>query len=202
MICIVDYQMGNLHSVQKAFEHVGHPAVVTNSPRMILQADKIVLPGVGAFRDAARELHARGLADPIRQSIAEGRQFLGICLGLQLLFDVSYEDGQWQGLGIVPGSVEKFSLPSEFKVPHMGWNQVLPRTDSPLLRGISREAYFYFVHSYYVKPAHPDVVAAEAVYGDPFCCMISRDNVHATQFHPEKSQQVGLQLIKNFGDLA
>ncbi|MGE0758125.1 MAG: imidazole glycerol phosphate synthase subunit HisH [Pirellulaceae bacterium] len=198
MIAIIDYQMGNLRSVQKAFERVGHSAVITSDPAQVAAAERVVLPGVGAFRDAIAEIRRRDLVGPIRDTVASGKPFLGICLGLQLLFDVSYEDGQWEGLGIVPGEVVRFQVPPEYKVPHMGWNEVDITRPAPELTGIPSRSHFYFVHSYYVVPRDPDVVALEASYPDPFCAAVWRDNLFATQFHPEKSQAMGLRLLQNF----
>lgn len=201
MIAIVDYQMGNLRSVQKALEKVGHAAEITSDPQVLGRADKIILPGVGAFRDAIAELRGRDLAGPIKDAIEAGKPFLGICLGLQLLFDVSHEDGEYEGLGIVSGEVIRFQLPPEYKVPHMGWNQAKIVRRAPILDGIEEGAHFYFVHSYYVVPTDRDLVAIEAEYPDPFCAMVWRDNLFATQFHPEKSQANGLRLLKNFAEL-
>ena len=202
MIAIVDYQMGNLRSVQKAFEKVGHAAQITSQPHEIAAADKIVLPGVGAFADAMMELRNRGLVDPILAAIAAGKPFLGICLGLQLLFDVSHEDGVHQGLGVIAGEVVRFKPAAGRKVPHMGWNQVYVRRRAPVFEGLAHGRYFYFVHSYHVVPEEEAVTAAETSYGQPFCCAIWRDNVFATQFHPEKSQQDGLRLLRNFAELS
>jgi glutamine amidotransferase len=201
MITIVDYGMGNLRSVQKGFERTGHAAVVSDRPEEIARASKLVLPGVGAFGDAIAELRQRELVEPIRQAIAAGRPFLGICLGLQLLFDVSFEDGRHQGLGILAGEVVRFQVPPEYKVPHMGWNQVELRTRPPILEGIEDGSHFYFVHSYFVVPRDQRVIAAEARYPEPFTAMVWRDNVFATQFHPEKSQAAGLRLLENFAEL-
>jgi glutamine amidotransferase len=201
MIAIIDYQMGNLRSVQKAFERVGSTAIITSHPEDIERADKVVLPGVGAFRDAIAELRQRDLIPAIHRVIDAGRPFLGICLGLQLLLDVSYEDGEHAGLGIIRGKVVRFELPAPFKVPHMGWNQVRRRRDVPLLRGYEGDLHFYFVHSYYVVPRDEEVVALESDYGVNFCSMIWRDNLFATQFHPEKSQQVGLEMVRRFAQL-
>ena len=201
MIKIIDYGMGNLRSVQKAFEKVGAAAEICDRPGELSGAAKLVLPGVGAFRDAMNELRRHEMLEPIREHIASGRPFLGICLGLQLLFDVSYEDGEWPGLGIVPGKVVRFREQPGLKVPHMGWN-TLQRVGAPrVLDGIPDEASFYFVHSYYVVPADDSVVAARTDYGVPFVSMIARDNIAATQFHPEKSQRVGLKLLSNFASL-
>lgn len=201
MIAIVDYQMGNLRSVQKGFEKVGHKAVVTDDPEVIAQAEKIVLPGVGAFRDAIAELRRRGMVEPIKAGISAGKPFLGICLGLQLLFDVSYEDGEYEGLGIVSGKVVRFEVPPEYKVPHMGWNQARIVRRPPILEGLEEGTHFYFVHSYYVVPNDDGVVAVEVDYFRPFCAMVWRENLYATQFHPEKSQADGLRILKNFAEL-
>jgi imidazole glycerol-phosphate synthase subunit HisH len=201
MIAIIDYGMGNLRSVQKGFEKVGHQAVVTDDPDRVAAAGKVVLPGVGAFEDAMAELRARGLVGPVLEAIGSGKPFLGICLGLQLLFETSYENGRHQGLGVLPGEVVRFDLPPEYSVPHMGWNQVSIRRRAPILEGIDNGTYFYFVHSYYVVPADQVVVAAETDYPGPFCSMIWRDNIYATQFHPEKSQADGLRVLKNFAEI-
>lgn len=200
-IAIVDYQMGNLRSVQKGFEKVGFTATISNRPEEIAAADKVVLPGVGAFGDAIAELQRRELVEPIRQAIAAGKPFLGICLGLQLLFDVGYEGGEFAGLGVLPGKVVRFNLPAEYKVPHMGWNQARIVRPAPILKDIPAGAHFYFVHSYYAVPADPGVTAIECDYGHPFCAMVWRDNLFATQFHPEKSQASGLKLLQNFAKL-
>jgi len=209
-IAIVDYQMGNLRSVQKALEHVGWDATITSQPDEIAAAQKIILPGVGAFGDALRELQSRHLVEPIADSIRQGKPFLGICLGLQLLFEIGYEGGEQPGLGILPGSVERFpahlgaASPDDvgLKVPHMGWNQIsVDKPDSPLLKDIPSSAYFYFVHSYYVKPLDPRLTWLSCEYGLRFCAAVWQDNLFATQFHPEKSQRDGLQLLKNFAEL-
>jgi glutamine amidotransferase len=199
-IAIIDYQMGNLRSVQKGFEKVGQAAVITSDPRELAAAERVVLPGVGAFGDAIAELKRRELIEPIREAIAAGKPFLGICLGLQLLFDVGYEGGEYEGLGVLRGKVVRFDLPPPLKVPHMGWNRGRIRRRSPVLEGIADGAYFYFVHSYYVVPDDPAVVAIEAEYGHPFCAAVWRDNLFATQFHPEKSQADGLRILKNFAE--
>ncbi len=201
MLAIIDYQMGNLRSVQKAFERAGHAAAITSDPRVLAQADKVVLPGVGAFADAIAELRRRDLVEPIRETIAAGKPFLGICLGLQLLFDVSYEDGQHEGLGVLAGEVRRFAVPPEYKVPHMGWNQVHFVRRPPIFAGVADESHFYFVHSYHVVPRDEGVVAGVASYPVPFCAMAWRDNLFATQFHPEKSQRAGLQVLQNFAEL-
>jgi glutamine amidotransferase len=202
MIAIIDYGMGNLRSVQKALERVGHAATITSDPAALADADKVVLPGVGAFRDAIAALRQRELVEPIRAAIHAGKPFLGICLGLQLLFDASSEDGEFEGLNVVPGKVVRFNVPSEYKVPHMGWNQIAHRQRAPIFAGIDDGAYFYFVHSYYVVPQDVSLIATETDYAAPFCSGIWRDNLYAVQFHPEKSQDAGLRLLKNFAELA
>jgi glutamine amidotransferase len=194
--------MGNLRSVQKALERVGHAATITSDPAALADADKVVLPGVGAFRDAIAALRQRELVEPIRAAIHAGKPFLGICLGLQLLFDASCEDGEFEGLNVVPGKVVRFNVPSEYKVPHMGWNQIAHRQRAPIFAGIDDGAYFYFVHSYYVVPQDVSLIATETDYAAPFCSGIWRDNLYAVQFHPEKSQDAGLRLLKNFAELA
>ena len=213
--------MGNLRSVQKAFERVGGPAQIVTTPEQIARADKVVLPGVGAFRDAIGQIRSQGLVDPIQEAIRSGRPFLGICLGLQLLFDISYEDGEYHGLGILPGKVVRFdfsSLPgsASFKIPQMGWNQLQWSEPCRLLHGIAPGTHFYFVHSYYVAPEAPDASRpgdpvrggrggplniATCNYGYDFAAMVWRDNLFATQFHPEKSQTAGLALLRNFAAL-
>lgn len=201
-IAIVDYQMGNLRSVQKALEHVGAKATITSDPECISRAAKVILPGVGAFGDAMRELKSRHLVQPIVESIRGGKPFLGICLGLQLLFETGLEGGEYIGLGVLPGKVVRFDLPAALKVPHMGWNQVVERKPaSPLLKGILPSAYFYFVHSYCVVPCDATTSWLECDYGGSFCAAVWRDNLFATQFHPEKSQRDGLQLLRNFSEL-
>lgn len=201
MITIVDYGMGNLRSVQKAFEHLGTSAEVCDASRDLAHAEKMVLPGVGAFRDAMSELERKGMVQPILDHIAANRPLLGICLGLQLLFDVSHEDGEWPGLGVVPGQVVRFAARPGLKVPHMGWNQLQVAREVCLLRDIPATAAFYFVHSYFVVPTDAEVVATRTDHGVDFVSMIARDNLFATQFHPEKSQRAGLKLLKNFAEL-
>jgi glutamine amidotransferase len=201
MIVIIDYQMGNLRSVQKGFEKVGHAAVISGDPQEIEAADRVVLPGVGAFEDAMADLRRTGLVDPILAAIDAGKPFLGICLGLQLLFDVSYEDGEHAGLGVIAGEVIRFVPGEGRKVPHMGWNQLQVRRSAPVLAGIPDGRHFYFVHSYYVVPRDESIIATETCYGPRFCSAIWRDNLFATQFHPEKSQRDGLQILKNFAEL-
>ncbi len=206
MIAIVDYGMGNLRSVQKGFERIGAVARIVTLPEQIEQADKVVLPGVGAFRDAMAHLREKQLVEPLVAAANSGRPFLGICLGLQLLFDVSYEGGEYEGLGVIPGRVVRFDFSDrpelrELKVPHMGWNEVAWDRDCPLMRGLSSPTYFYFVHSYYVDPTDLAVIFGRCSYGDEFTAMIWRENLFATQFHPEKSQSVGLTMLSNFAAL-
>jgi imidazole glycerol-phosphate synthase subunit HisH len=204
MIAIIDYGMGNLRSVQKGFEKVGFDAVVTADPRVVLEADKVVLPGVGAFPDCMRNLERGGFVEPLLKVLQDGRPFLGICLGLQLLFTESEEFGVHKGLNVIPGRVVRFPEGmteggEELKVPHMGWNQVSIKRRPPALQGIEDGANFYFVHSYYVQPEDTSVVATTTGYGIDFCSSIWKDNIVATQFHPEKSQEKGLAILKNFG---
>src|ERR1700722_2395331 len=165
MLAIIDYQMGNLRSVQKGFEKVGHAATIASDPAALLAADKIVLPGGGAFPDAIAELRRRNLVEPIREAIAAGKSFLGICLGLQLLFDVGYEGGRHAGLGVLEGEVVRFDLPSDYKVPHMGWNQLQIQRPAPVLAGLADGAHCYFVHSYHVVPRDASVIATQTDYG-------------------------------------
>jgi glutamine amidotransferase len=202
-IGILDYGMANLRSVQKAFAQVGHPAEIISTPQQVKAADRVVLPGVGAFADAVATLRSQGLDEPIRAHIDGGRPFLGICLGLQMLFDVGYEDGEWRGLGILPGRCVRFDVDQTLglKVPHMGWNGLTTHRPSPLMRGIADNAHVYFVHGYHVEPGDADVTATTTDYGRPFVSSVWRDNVLATQFHPEKSQHVGLTMLKNFAEM-
>lgn len=201
MIHIIDYGMGNLRSVQKAFEKLGVEATVCTRASELAAAQKLVLPGVGAFRDAIDHLKNQEMVEPIREHIAAERPFLGICLGQQLLFDVSYEDGEFEGLGVIPGKVVRFQDEPDLKIPHMGWNSLQTANPSPLLAGIPETSHVYFVHSYYVVPEDNSVVATETEHGTTFCSSIARGQLFATQFHPEKSQSVGLQLLKNFATL-
>ena len=199
MIAIVDYGRGNLRSVQKAFEYLGYEAKVTSIPEEIMKADRVVFPGVGAFGDCMENLRERGLVEVIKEFIASGRPFLGICLGMQLLFSVSEEFGPVEGLDVVKGRVVRF--PEGLKVPHMGWNQIEIVRSNPLLKGVKSGDFFYFVHSYYVVPEDESVVSTVTSYGVDFVSMIHRDNLFATQFHPEKSQRLGLRILDNFARL-
>jgi glutamine amidotransferase len=200
-IIIVDYGMANLRSVQKAFEKVGHAAEITSDPNRVAEADKLVLPGVGAFCDAIAKLRQADLASPIVQHIRAGRPFLGICLGLQLLFTKSYEDGEFTGLDLLPGEVVRFPNIPGLKVPHMGWNQLRIRRRAPVLGDMPDGSAVYFVHSYYAVPKNSSAIATETDYPTPFTSAVWHENIFATQFHPEKSQQVGLTMLKNFAHL-
>jgi glutamine amidotransferase len=198
MITIIDYGMGNLRSVQKAIESVGSAAEVTSDPDRVERASKVILPGVGAFGDAIAELSRTGLGDAFCDAVRAGKPCLGVCLGLQLLFDVSEEDGEHQGLGLLPGRVVRFPSRPGLKVPHMGWNTLRVLRPAPLLNGLDDAPSVYFVHSYRAVPGRPDDVAAEADHPDPFPALVWRDNLMACQFHPEKSQKVGLAMYANF----
>ena len=212
MIAIIDYDMGNLRSVQKAFAAVGHEAVVTRDRRVINDADRVVLPGVGAFADCMTNLDRYGLIEPIRKAILAGKPFLGICLGLQLLFTESEEFGVHPGLGILAGRVRRFPFGNGsqiapapdgtggLKIPHVGWNAVSISRTAPPLRATASGAHFYFVHSYYVEPADASIACGRTEYGFPFVSSIWRDNIFACQFHPEKSQSAGLSVVRNFAE--
>jgi glutamine amidotransferase len=199
-ILIIDYGMANLRSVQKAFEKVGHEALISGDPNCIAEADKVVLPGVGAFRDAIARLHEAGLTAPLIEHLHAGKPFFGICLGLQLLFTTSHEDGQHRGLDYFPGEVVRFADVPGLKVPHMGWNQLRVRKPAPPLAGLPPAASVYFVHSYYVVPRDASLTATETNYPTPFTSAIWQDNVFATQYHPEKSQRVGLEMLRRFAE--
>jgi glutamine amidotransferase len=201
MIAIVDYGMGNLRSVEKALQKVGEEALVTNDAGKIRNSKGVVLPGVGAFRDCMRNLRQYGLIEPLYKFIQAGRPFLGICLGLQLLFTHSEEFGRYEGLGVIKGRVVRFPNLPRLKVPHMGWNTISIKGKVPLLKGIEDGSYFYFVHSYYVIPEDEDIIATTTHYGVEFVSSINKDNIFACQFHPEKSQKLGLRILKGFGDL-
>ena len=197
-LAIVDYGMGNLRCVQKAFERLGHAAEVTRDAERIAAAPAVVLPGVGAFGACMANLTALGLVEPVRHAIAAGRPFLGICLGMQLLFEESEEFGPVAGLGVFPGRIVRFDRHPERKVPHMGWNTLRMVRPAPALAGIEEGAYAYFVHSYYPVPADPSLIVTTTPYGVEFASSVAREHVFACQFHPEKSQQVGLRLLDNF----
>lgn len=198
MIVIIDYGMGNLRSVQKAIEAVGSSAEITRDPDRVAHASKVVLPGVGAFADAMAELRRSGLDQAFRECAQAGKPCLGVCLGLQLLFDESEEDGLHTGLALLPGRVVRFPPRPGLKVPHMGWNSLRILRQAPLLKGLDDHPAVYFVHSYHAVAADPTLVAAESDYPDPFPAVVWRDNLTACQFHPEKSQAVGLKMYANF----
>lgn len=205
MIAIVDYGMGNLRSVQKALQQAGAQAQVVTTASQLATAGKIVLPGVGAFADAIDRLRSHGLAEPLVKAAREGVPFLGICLGLQLMFDVSYEDGEYRGLGIFAGKVIRFdfdALPQTarqgLRIPHMGWNSLSWSRPCPLFAGLDNGTYAYFAHSYYVKPDDNGIACTTTDYGCPFTSSVWKDSVFGTQFHPEKSQSVGLRMLRNF----
>jgi glutamine amidotransferase len=202
MIAIIDYGMGNLRSVQKGFEHVGREAVVTSDPKTILSASKVVLPGVGAFPDCMRNLEQYGLIDAVRRAIESGKPFLGICLGLQLLFTESEEFGISKGLDIIKGRVIRFKGPEfkDLKVPHIGWNSVSIKRRPPALQDVPDNSHVYFVHSFHVVPDDKNIIATTTSYGIEFVSSIWKDNIFAAQFHPEKSQALGLLILKRFGE--
>ncbi len=197
MIALIDYGIGNLRSVEKALQAVGAPVRLTSDPAVIGAADKIVLPGVGAFGDGMRGLRERGLVEVIRESAAKGAPLLGICLGMQLLFDSSEELGRHAGLGLLAGSVLRFPE-NGLKVPQTGWNQILFQGGSPLLEGLESGCYAYFNHSFYCAPADPPVVQGWTDYGLRYASVIGSGHIYGAQFHPEKSQSVGLQMLRNF----
>lgn len=198
-IAIIDYGMGNVRSVQKAFERCGYDAAVTRDPGKIESARGLVLPGVGAFSACMKNLQRFGLVEPVCDSVRRKKPFLGICLGLQLLFSESEEFGSQKGLGLLPGKVVGFRSETGLKVPHMGWNTIEKKKDSPFLDGISTGSFVYFVHSFYVVPGDQSMVATATDYGAPFVSSIATESLFACQFHPEKSQQVGLRILANFG---
>ncbi len=201
-IAIIDYGMGNIHSVSKAVELCGAKPVVTNKKSQIASCGKIVLPGVGAFDDAMAELEKLGLIPVIKEQIKNKKPFLGICLGMQLLFETSQEAKSKTGLGVLRGQVIKFSVKLGQKVPHMGWNNLDDVSSAcPLLSGIGVSEQVYFCHSYYPEPADKDIIAASCNYGVRFACVLAKENIYGVQFHPEKSQAAGLKIIKNFVEL-
>ena len=201
MITIIDYGMGNLRSVQKAIEAVGHAAEITSDPERVRRASHVILPGVGAFADAAAELKRLGLGEAFCDAVRSGKPCLGVCLGLQLLFDVSEEDGEHEGLGLMPGRVVRFRPAPGLKIPHMGWNTLRVVRPAPILGGAGPEPSVYFVHSYRAVPTNRQDVAAEADYPEPFAALVWRENLMACQFHPEKSQKVGLAMYARFAAL-
>lgn len=201
MIAIIDYDAGNLKSVEKALVSLGEDCVVTRDAETILGADKVILPGVGAFGDAMEKLHRFGLVEVIRKVAAAGTPFLGICLGLQLLFRSSDESPGVEGIGLLDGEIVSIPPKEGYKIPHMGWNSIEIKEGAKLFRGIENQSYVYFVHSYYLKADHPEDVAATTDYIVPIHASVEHGNVFACQFHPEKSGDVGLQILRNFCDL-
>lgn len=199
MIAVIDYGMGNLRSVQKGLERTGSVAEITRDVTRIREARGVVLPGVGAFSACMENLGKFGLIEPIRETVRQKKPFLGICLGFQLLFSESEEFGRQKGLGLFPGRVVGFRPRADLKVPHMGWNRLEKKMDSPFLDGLSSGDYVYFVHSFYVVPDDSSIVATTTDYGEPFVSSIATDSLFACQFHPEKSQELGLRILANFG---
>ncbi len=199
MIAILDYGAGNLRSVAKALETVGTTPVLTDDPSVVAQADGLVVPGQGSAVDAMRNLNRLGLAEPLKQYVASGRPFLGVCLGEQVIFESSEEGAGVTCLGLIPGKVRR--LPGGQKVPQIGWNTVRIRQAHPLLEGVPDDSYFYFVHSFYVDPTDPSDIVGETEYGVTFASIVARGNVFATQFHPEKSAGIGLKIYRNFARL-
>jgi glutamine amidotransferase len=201
MIAVIDYGAGNLRNVCKALEHVGTRPVLTDDVGVLESAGKIVLPGVGAFADCLHGLQTRGLFEPLRRIAQSGKPLLGICVGMQLLFDVGEEMGEWPGLRLIDGRIVRFQFNDTLgplKVPHIGWNQIEPKQKHPLLRGVPPCSYAYFVHSFYPVPTDASAVIATTNYGYDFASVVARENVWGIQFHPEKSQDVGLQMLRNF----
>ena len=197
-VAIIDYGVGNLRSVEKAFAAVGVDAVVTGDKEKLLIAERLVLPGVGAFGMCMSEFERHGLMDLVLARVEQGTPLLGVCVGMQMLFEESSEFGKTRGLGLLKGSVDRFK--EDLVVPHVGWNQVVKRSEHPLLANVETESFFYFVHSYYCEPADENAVIGETDYGLRFCSVIAKGNVCGVQFHPEKSQNAGLQLLKNFAN--
>jgi len=200
MIAIIDYGVGNLRSVQKAFEFLGYSAIVTNKPDEVIEASHVVLPGVGAFGNAMESLKRTDMIDTIFKVIKQGKPFLGICLGMQLLFDRSFEGGIHTGLQLIPGEIKKIPEKPGLKIPHMGWNK-LTYSQNPLFEGLGNEPYVYFVHSYYLKTQNTQYVIGTVNYGNEIPVAVNRNNIFGLQFHPEKSGNIGLQIIKNFGGI-
>jgi len=200
-IVVIDYGMGNLGSVEKALKKVGCDVLISDNSSVIEMARGLVLPGVGSFRDCMLNLEKHNLTGPIRKFISSGRPFLGICLGMQVLFSGSEEFGYTDGLDVLKGRVVPFPVDSGLKIPHMGWNQIKIKKRAPLLRDIPDGSYFYFVHSYYVVPEDEDIIATTTWYGVEFTSSIWKDNIFACQFHPEKSQRLGLSILKLFGEV-
>lgn len=200
-LVIIDYGIGNLRSVQKAFEKVGCAAVITGDPEEVAQAERVVLPGVGAFADCMSKFSEARLREPVMEHLEKGTPLLGICVGMQMLFTTGHENGKHAGLGAIEGEVVRFPTVAGYKIPHMGWNQARVVGDDPFWQPLTHPAWYYFVHSYYCVPKERSVVALETEYMQPFCAAIQRERLLATQFHPEKSQQAGLALLKRFVEL-
>ncbi|MCB9460032.1 MAG: imidazole glycerol phosphate synthase subunit HisH [Anaerolineaceae bacterium] len=197
-LAVIDYGAGNLRSVLHALHHLGTENIqLVQEPDQLKGAERIILPGVGAFGAGMQQLHKQDLVEPLKDAIASGLPYLGICLGMQFLFERSNEMGDHAGLGILPGNVTRFPE-MDLKVPHMGWNQLIIKQDSPILENVSEESYAYFVHSYYCEPADQSDILIEADYGLTFCAGVHRENIFGVQFHPEKSQQTGLTILRNF----
>ncbi len=194
---IIDYGMGNLRSVEKAIQAVGGHPLISGDPQVLLQAERLILPGVGAFGDAMENLRRQGLDAAIRSAVSAGKPLLGLCLGLQLLFTESDEFGRHEGLNLIPGKVKRFEDPG-LRVPHVGWNQIEGAQPDPLMNGVGEGSYFYFVHSYYVEPDRPEYVLRRTTYGRRFCSIACKDKIWGAQFHPEKSQDSGKKLLRNF----
>ena len=200
MIAIIDYDAGNMKSVEKAFQYLNEDAVITRDRKAILEADRVVLPGVGAFGDAMERLHSYDLVETIQDAVKSGKPFFGICLGLQLLFDSSEETPGVKGLGLLPGEILRIPAAEGLKIPHMGWNKLELRSPSPLLEGAEGE-YVYFVHSFHAEPEDRSIITSVCDYGMEVTASVGRGNVQAFQFHPEKSSRVGMRLLKNFVEL-
>ena len=201
MIAIIDYGAGNLQSVKKAFDFIGAESVITNNPEVINACDRILLPGVGSFGDAMDSMAKSGLVETVKQNALSGKPFLGICLGLQLLFEESEESPGVKGLGIFKGKIKKFSPDMGLKIPHIGWNSLEIKQNDTLFKGIPENSYVYFVHSYYLHAEDEEDIATITNYGIDFHSAVGKNNIFATQFHPEKSGDVGLQILKNFASM-
>ena len=201
MVAIIDYDAGNVKSVEKAVAALGKHAIVTGNSDEILSAEHVILPGVGAFGDAMKKLNQSGLVDTIRKVIEKRTPFLGICLGLQLLFESSEESPGVEGLGILPGKIVRIPEKDDLKIPHIGWNSLSYPNQGRLFQGVPEQSYVYFVHSYYLQADEPEIVKAVTEYGTPIHASVEKDNIFACQFHPEKSSEVGMTILKNFLDV-